>query len=65
MEINFQEMAIGDKVALPKGKWGNAQRKYYDQACAFARENSGVQFEVTGNDGSNFEPGQYWLTRTK
>lgn len=65
MEIDFDKMEVGEKVALPPGKWSETQRAYYDQANEFARLNHGVQFEVSGHEGSNFEQGQYWIMRTK
>ena len=63
--MNIEDMKVGDKMKLPEGKWGDAQRKVYDQANQFASQNPSVQFETEGHDGSNFEPGQYWLVRTK
>jgi len=63
--MKFDEMKVGDKVKLPQGKWGDEQRTVYDEANAYAAQNPGVQFETEGSEGSNFEPGQYWLVRTK
>ena len=65
MDIDFSTMQIGDKHALPPGKWGNDQRAVFEGATAFQRANPGVQFEVTGHEGSDFERGQYWITRIK
>lgn len=63
--MNFEDMEVGDKMKLPQGKWGDEQRAVYDQAGQFAAQHPDVQFETEGHEGSNFEPGQYWLVRTK
>ena len=63
--MNFEDMEVGDKMKLPQGKWGDQQRAVYNQAGQFAAQHPGVQFEIEGHEGSNFEPGQYWLVRTK
>lgn len=65
MDINFSAMNVGDKVALPSGKWGDKLRVYHQQAADYARDNPGMQFETEGNEGSMTEKGQYWIRRIK
>lgn len=63
--IDFDAMQIGDQVTLPTGKFGEAQRKYYKQACEYGNAHPGVGFDVYGNEGTNFKQGQYCLRRVR
>jgi len=66
MTYDFSGMALGDKLKLPEGKWGDTQRDVLALAAKFADTQSPRwQFQADGHDGSTFERGQYWIERIR
>ena len=62
----FENMKVGDKIALPVGKWSDTQRVVVRQATEFAaKQDPTWQFQADGHEGSQFERGQYHLERIR
>lgn len=68
----FEKLKLGDKVAMPAGNFGDAQRELLRQAGEFAsKQNPPWQFQADGYPGSvgylgaNASMGQYWLERIR
>lgn len=66
MEYDFASMAVGDRLPMPPGKWSDPQREVMALATAFCNtQDPRWQFQSDGHEGSTFEPGQYWIERTR
>lgn len=62
----FENLKVGEKLEMPVGKWGDAQREMMRQATDFAsKQEPAWQFQADGHEGSTFERGQYFLERIR